>query len=110
MSEVGSNQPTVHRLACLVIGRILGVAVIQSLFVRELIRRGLAQRCVIWTRPQVAFLFEDLRDCKVVASPFPVGTSKASCMNVTVCEGGAASYAYLQSISIQSVLQSVQPL
>jgi len=77
MSEMArTNQSPVHRLACLIIGRNLGDAVIQSLFVRELIAYGFAQHYVIWTRPQVAFLFENLHDCDVVVSPFPVGTSK----------------------------------
>lgn len=65
-----------HELACLIVGRNLGDAVIQSLFMRGLIERGFARRYIVWTRPQVAFLYEGLPDCELVTSQFPVGTSK----------------------------------
>jgi len=65
-----------HESACLIVARNLGDAVIQSLFFRDLIARGFAKRYVVWTRPQVAFLYEGLPECEVVTSQFPVGTSK----------------------------------
>ena len=65
-----------YETACLIIGRNLGDAVIQSQFFNELIRRKFAKRYIVWTRPQVAFLFESIPECTVITSPFPVGTSK----------------------------------
>ncbi len=65
-----------HKLACIIIGRNLGDAVIQSKFTRQLIERGYADRYIVWTRPQVGFLYSSLPNCEVVTSPFPIGTNK----------------------------------
>lgn len=65
-----------ERLACLIVGRNLGDAVIQSGFLRALRARGYAERYLIWTRPQVGFLFEQGDDCLIIPSSFPVGTNK----------------------------------
>jgi heptosyltransferase III len=65
-----------ERLACIVCGRNLGDIVIASTFVTSLISRGYAEKYIVWTRPQMRFLFEQLADCEVVSSPFPVGTTK----------------------------------
>lgn len=54
----------------------LGDAVIQSSFLRSLAASGYASGYLVWTRPQVAFLFEDIADCEIICSQFPVGTSK----------------------------------
>jgi heptosyltransferase-3 len=78
-----------ERLACLVVAHNLGDAVIQSRFLRELAARGYAQRYLVWTRPQVAFLFADIADCEVVCSQFPVGTAKQM--------GGTAVFAFLKA-------------
>ncbi len=37
---------------------------------------GYARQYIVWTRPQVAFLFEQIPDCEVICSQFPVGTNK----------------------------------
>jgi len=63
-------------LACLICARNLGDAAIQSGFLRQLAARGYAQRYLVWTRPQIAFLFEQIPACEVVGSQFPVGTNK----------------------------------
>src|SRR3569833_422985 len=60
-------------LACLICARNLGDAAIQSGFLRQLAARGYAQRYLVWTRPQIAFLFEQIPACEVVGSQFPVG-------------------------------------
>ena len=74
--DEGHAQTEQHETVCLIIGRNLGDAVIQSQFFHELIQRKFAKRYIVWTRPQVAFLFENLPECTVITSPFPVGTSK----------------------------------
>lgn len=71
-----SNGRGCHKLACLIVGRNLGDAVIQSKFMRKLIESGYADRYVVWTRPQVSFLYASLPDCTVITSPFPIGTNK----------------------------------
>lgn len=63
-------------LACLIVARNLGDAVIQSGFLAALASRGYAKRYIAWVRPQVAFLFKEIPDCEVVCSQFPVGTAK----------------------------------
>jgi heptosyltransferase-3 len=65
-----------ERLACFIAGRNLGDIVVQSEFVRNLVARGYAKKFLIWTRPQLAFLFEDIQDCEVICTQFPVGTAK----------------------------------
>jgi heptosyltransferase-3 len=65
-----------ERLACLILGRNLGDIVVQSGFVKRLVAANYAQRYLIWTRPQLAFLFKNMQDCTVVCSQFPVGTAK----------------------------------
>lgn len=71
-----SDPERVERLACLIVARNLGDAVIQSHFLRALAARGYASQYLVWTRPQVAFLFRDIEHCEVVGSQFPVGTNK----------------------------------
>jgi heptosyltransferase-3 len=41
-----------------------------------LVAASYAERYLIWTRPQLAFLFKDMDACTVVCSQFPVGTAK----------------------------------
>jgi len=78
-----------ERLACLVVAHNLGDAVIQSGFMRELVASGYADKYLVWTRPQVAFLFKELADCELVCSQFPVGTSKQM--------GGSAVFTFLKA-------------
>jgi len=66
----------VHDVACLIVARNLGDAVIQSVFARDWVRSGYARHYIVWTRPQVGFIFEGAENCEIVASQFPVGTSK----------------------------------
>jgi heptosyltransferase-3 len=61
-------------LACLIAGRNLGDIVMWSGLLRELSAAGYARRYVVWTRPKMACLFEDVADCDIVCSSFPVGT------------------------------------
>lgn len=63
-----------ERLACLIASRNLGDIVICSGLLRELAAAGYAKRYLVWTRPNIACLFEDIPDCDIVCSPFPVGT------------------------------------
>ena len=63
-------------LVCLIVAHNLGDAVIQSNFLKRLAAHNYARRYLVWTRPQVAFLFEHIADCEVVSSQFPIGTSK----------------------------------
>src|ERR1700733_8453730 len=65
-----------ERLACLIVAHNLGDAVIQSRFLALLAAAGYARNYLVWTRPQVAFLFEDVPDCRIVCSQFPIGTDK----------------------------------
>lgn len=65
-----------ERLACLIAGRNLGDIVIVSGVVRQLIGSGYAERYLVWTRPQMEFMFRGLPNCEVICSPFPVGTRK----------------------------------
>lgn len=61
-------------LACLIASRNLGDIVIFSGLLEELIAARYALRYIVWTRPKMACLFEELPDCEVVCSSFPVGT------------------------------------
>jgi heptosyltransferase-3 len=63
-------------LACLIASRNLGDIVIWSSVLRELAAARYAERFVVWTRPQMAWMFEDVPNCEVVCSSFPVGTRK----------------------------------
>jgi heptosyltransferase-3 len=65
-----------EKLACLIVARNLGDAVIQSGFLKALVMRGYACEYIVWTRPQAAFLYRDISRCEVVCSEFPVGTRK----------------------------------
>lgn len=65
-------------LLCFVSARNLGDAVIHADFLRTLLARGYAERCVVWTFPQAAFLFEDIHCCTVVVSKFPMGATVRS--------------------------------
>jgi heptosyltransferase-3 len=82
------GQPT-ERLACLIVAHNLGDAVIQSSFLKSLAASRYAASYLVWTRPQVAFLFEDIADCELICSQFPVGTSKQF--------GGLAAVRFLQA-------------
>lgn len=76
MSSAVGRHGRVHDVACLIVARNLGDAVIQSLFVRDWVASGYAREYIVWTRPQVAFLFEGMGLSDIVTSQFPVGTSK----------------------------------
>jgi heptosyltransferase-3 len=69
-------MPAPERLACLIAGRNLGDIVMACRFLQLLNASGYARQYVVWTRPQLAFLFAGLADCQVIGSEFPVGTSK----------------------------------
>jgi heptosyltransferase-3 len=71
-----AEQRQPERLACLIAGRNLGDIVVWSNFFKKLVARNYAQQYLVWTRPQLAFLFEDTPNCTVVCSQFPVGTTK----------------------------------
>lgn len=70
------NSIPQQRLACLIVGRNLGDSVIQSIFLRKLINLNYARYYLVWTRPEAAYFFDGLPNCKVVTSYFPVGTDK----------------------------------
>jgi heptosyltransferase-3 len=40
------------------------------------VERKFADRYIVWTRPQAAFLFRGIPSCEVICSQFPVGTRK----------------------------------
>jgi heptosyltransferase-3 len=71
-----SNQMQPEELACLIAARNLGDIVVQSDFLRKLAARNYARRYLVWTRPQLGFLFSDIPNCEVICSQFPVGTTK----------------------------------
>jgi heptosyltransferase-3 len=71
-----SNQMQPEELACLIAARNLGDIVVQSDFLRKLAARNYARRYLVWTRPQLEFLFSDIPNCDVICSQFPVGTTK----------------------------------
>jgi heptosyltransferase-3 len=73
-ASIGPRSP--ERLACLIVARQLGDAAIVSGFLRALAARAYAREYVVWTRPQLRFLFENILDCEIVCSQFPVGTTK----------------------------------
>lgn len=75
-SQALHAEPAMHELACVIVGRNLGDAVMHSAAVSRLAQRGFAKRFLIWTRPQVAFLFESLPGVRMVLSQFPLGTTK----------------------------------
>jgi heptosyltransferase III len=77
------------RLACLIAARNLGDTVVMSTFFHQLVRRGFADAYLVWTRPGLEFLFNDLPACEIVTSSFPVGTSKNF--------GGTAAVRFLQA-------------
>lgn len=80
-----------QRLACLIAARNLGDTVVVSTYFRRLVRRGLAEKYLVWTRPQLEFLFRDMPACEVITSSFPVGTSKNF--------GGSAALRFLAAAS-----------
>ena len=84
-----NSHPKRERLACVVVAHNLGDAVIQSGFVRALVASGYAERYLVWTRPQVAFLFGDLPGCELICSQFPIGTAKQM--------GGGAVFTFLKA-------------
>lgn len=63
-------------LACLIASRNLGDIVIWGGVLEDLIAARYAARYVVWTRPQMAWMFEGVPQCEVVCSSFPVGTRK----------------------------------
>lgn len=65
-----------ERLACLIASRNLGDIVIGSDVLGKLIAARYAERFIVWTRPQMAWLFEGFPNCEVICSSFPVGTRK----------------------------------
>ncbi|HVT35172.1 MAG TPA: glycosyltransferase family 9 protein [Nevskiaceae bacterium] len=81
-----------EELACLIVARNLGDAVIHSMFFAELVRRGYAQRYLVWARPQAAFLFAGIGDCELVTSPFPAGTNMQM--------GGLGSFRFLRAAAM----------
>jgi heptosyltransferase-3 len=61
-------------LACLIASRNLGDIVMWSGLLQELVAAGYASRYIVWTRPKMACMFEDLPVVQIVCSAFPVGT------------------------------------
>lgn len=61
-------------LACLIASRNLGDIVMWSGLMRQLTAADYAERFIVWTRPMMACLFEELPRCEVICSSFPVGT------------------------------------
>lgn len=65
------------RLACLISARNLGDAAAHSSVLAELAARRFAEAYLVWTKPALAFLFEDIAGCEVLTSPLPVGSGNA---------------------------------
>jgi heptosyltransferase-3 len=65
-----------QRLACLIASRNLGDIVMAGGLLRQLAAAHYALGYLVWTRPEMACLFEDLPDCEVICSAFPVGTGR----------------------------------
>jgi heptosyltransferase III len=66
-----------YELACVINGRNLGDAIIQSRSIRRLIEGEFAERILIWTRPESAAAYSELPRVEIVTSPFPVGTNRS---------------------------------
>jgi len=63
------------RTLCFLSARNLGDAVFHADFVRALTAAGYAERVIVWTFAQAAFLFEDIAGCEIVISDFPMGAT-----------------------------------
>jgi len=63
---------------CFISARNLGDAVAHADFLRRLQLAGFASRWIVWTFSQAAFLFENLPNCKIVCSDFPIGSTGRS--------------------------------
>jgi heptosyltransferase-3 len=70
------SRSTKMKLVCLISAKNLGDAVGHASVLLELSRRGFAERFMVWTKPESAFLFERVPDCKIVTCPFPMGTGR----------------------------------
>lgn len=66
---------TSPRTLCFVSSRNLGDAVIHADFVRALAAANYADRYIVWTFPQAAFLFEGIKACETICSDFPMGST-----------------------------------
>jgi heptosyltransferase III len=71
-------QAEMRRTVCFLSARNLGDAVVHADFVRALVESDYAERYIIWTFPQGAFLFEGIAQCTIVASAFPMGATVSS--------------------------------
>lgn len=59
-------------ICCLISCRNLGDALIQSSVIKKLIDENLFDHLIVWTRPELSFLFEDINKCTIYCSDFPV--------------------------------------
>jgi heptosyltransferase-3 len=64
------------RSVCFLSARNLGDAVIHADFIRALCKLGFAEKYIIWTFPEAAFLFSDIKNSQVICSYFPMGASR----------------------------------
>jgi heptosyltransferase III len=63
---------------CFISARNLGDAVIHACFLKKLIALNPSQITTVWTFAQAKFLFENLPNCQVICSDFPMGASMKS--------------------------------
>jgi heptosyltransferase III len=66
------------KLLCFISARNLGDAVVHACFLKKLIELAPEKPTIVWTFPQAKFLFENLSNCRVVCSDFPMGASMQS--------------------------------
>lgn len=62
-------------ILCFLSARNLGDAVFHADFLRALVRAGYAERYIVWTFREAAFLFEGLEHCTIFTSDFPIGAT-----------------------------------
>lgn len=59
---------------CVISARNLGDATLHSSVLLELSKRNYSENFLVWTKPEMRFLFEEIPGCEVITSPFPLGT------------------------------------
>jgi heptosyltransferase III len=67
-----------NQLSCFISARNLGDAVMHACFLKKYIDVNPAQTTLVWTFPQARFLFENLPNCQIVCSDFPMGAGMKS--------------------------------
>jgi heptosyltransferase III len=62
-------------LVCFISARNLGDAVIHADFIKKLNSLNYTNRWIIWTFPQAIFVFDEIKNCDIICSSFPMGAT-----------------------------------